>query len=288
MGKATKGSRANSTAPEGESSLSQGMRESNLIPLVEAEIIPRLMMAHRAERARSEEGTTHYTLQPDEVVQFVEAILHKPPPEASEQIERLRAHGLALESVYLYLLAPAARYLGELWEADLCNFSQVTLGLWRIQQIMYELSPAFLARSNAAKTAGKQHRILLATLPQSQHTFGVSMLSEFFRREGWTVLAIPSPLNDEVAQSLANSWFDVFALSASADREIEGLHDMICRARKHSCNPDLSVIVGGALFLRQPALVKVVGADAMSDDAPGALAMATQLVHRQGAVRFNQ
>ena len=153
---------------------------------------------------------------------------------------------------------------------------------------MYELSPTFLARNNAAKTVSKKHRILLATLPKSQHTFGVSMLSEFFRHEGWTVLAIPSPINDEVAQSLANSWFDVFALSASADRDIEGLHNMIARARKHSCNPDLFVIVGGALFLRQPALVQVVGADAMSDDAPGALAMATQLVHQQSAVKFNQ
>jgi len=89
MGKVTKGDRANSAAPESENALSQGMRESNLIPLVETEIIPRLMLAHRAGRVRSEDdGQAHYTLQPDEVVQFVEAILHKPPPEASAQIER--------------------------------------------------------------------------------------------------------------------------------------------------------------------------------------------------------
>lgn len=286
MEKATK-RRGNAAVPAAAGgSLSEGIRENQLLPLVEAEIIPRLMMAHRG-RQGSDAGLDLHPLPPDEVVVFVEAILRQEPLVAGEQVTRLRANGLALESVYLYLLAPAARYLGELWEADLCSFSQVTLGLWRIQQIMYDLSPAFHASRKLAKADSKQHRILIATLPGSQHTFGLSMLSEFFRGEGWTVLAIPAPDREELLHSLNTSWFDIFALSVSADRDIDALQPIIAEARKLSCNPGLGVMVGGALFMRQPALAETVGADGMSDDAPGALLLAGQLLKRQHAVKFN-
>ena len=285
MDKAPKGRGDASPEASSQGSLSESSSQNRLMPLVEAEIIPRLMMAHRNREA--DQGAEPKMLPADEVVAFAEAILHKESAIASEQITKLRSHGLALESVYLYLLAPAARYLGELWEADLCSFSQVTLGLWRIQQIMYDLSPAFHASRKPGSASVRQRRILISTLPGSQHTFGLSMLSEFFRGEGWSVLAIPSPDKRELMDSLGNNWFDILALSVSVDREIDGVQPIIETARKRSCNPGLSVMVGGALFLREPELAEKLGADGMSEDAPGALALAAQLLKRQQEVRFN-
>ena len=50
MEKATK-RRGNAAAPAAAGgSLSEGIRENQLLPLVEAEIIPRLMMAHRGRQ----------------------------------------------------------------------------------------------------------------------------------------------------------------------------------------------------------------------------------------------
>ena len=80
---------------------------------------------------------------PDEVSAFAAIALNSDAVVATAHVETLRAKGLGLECIYLELLAPAARHLGELWEADLCDFTQVTLGLWRLQQVMYDLSPAF-------------------------------------------------------------------------------------------------------------------------------------------------
>jgi methanogenic corrinoid protein MtbC1 len=226
-------------------------------------------------------------LPADEVVAFTKAILLQDSTVANEQIAKLRSHGLTLDAVYLYLLTPAARYLGELWESDACSFTEVTLGMWRIQQLMYDLSPVFHANRKPLVTPGKQRRILIATLPGSQHSFGLSMLSEFFRSEGWTVLAIPAPDQRELLEALVNNWLDVFALSISLDSELDNAKNIIEFARKRSCNPEISVIVGGPLFINNPELAELVGADGTSLDAPGALNLATQLLKEQHQVSFN-
>jgi len=279
MVKAPKGRASQQTEVSKESSLPEGT--VSLLPLVEKEIIPRLMKAHRDRSADM------HIPPATEVEEFAEAILSKEPSFASQQIERLCANGLSIESVFLYLLTPAARLIGVLWENDLCSFSQVTLALWRIQQIMYDLSPAFHASRNPGHATARQRRILISTIPGSQHTFGLSMLSEFFRGDGWTVLAIPSPDKNELMNSVASNWFDIFALSASTDREIDAAQRIISEARHCSCNPSLSIIVGGTLFLRRPELAQSMGADGMSEDAQGALALAAQLLKQQQVVRFN-
>ena len=141
--------------------------------------------------------------------------------------------------------------------------------------------------ASARASAQTERRILIANLPGYQHTLGVSVLSEFFRRDGWVTLTIPSPQPREIHDSLALDWFDVLALSASTDREIEDLAKIIKAARKTSRNPRLAIMVGGALFLRHPELVRVVGADGSAEDATSALALAANLVQHQKEVRLN-
>jgi methanogenic corrinoid protein MtbC1 len=46
-------------------------------------------------------------------------------------------------------------------------------------------------------------------------------------------------------------------------------------------------MVGGALFLRHPELVRIVGADGTAEDANSALALAANLVQHQKEVRLN-
>jgi methanogenic corrinoid protein MtbC1 len=132
-----------------------------------------------------------------------------------------------------------------------------------------------------------ERRILMATMPGQQHTFGLSMLSEFFRREGWTVLSIPSPKASEVQDALSAYWFDVLALSVSSDDELPALTKAIRIARKTSSNPRLSVMVGGPAFLNHPDLTSTVGADGYSADAEAALHLAVQLMQQQQDVRIN-
>ena len=88
-------------------------------------------------------------------------------------------------------------------------------------------------------------------------------------------------------EALVNNWLDVFALSVSLDRQLDNAKNIIEFARKRSCNPEISVIVGGPLFINNPELAELVGADGTSLDAPGALNLATQLLKEQHQVSFN-
>jgi MerR family transcriptional regulator, light-induced transcriptional regulator len=193
-----------------------------------------------------------------------------------------------LEAIYLQLFVGAAHLLGEWWESDESNFSQVTLSMTRIHGMLNQLSPSFHAGANNTQLERSgERRILMATMPGQQHTLGLSMLAEFFRRDGWVVLAIPAPEPGLIQASLSTNWFDLLALSASTDAEIDDLGSTILAARKTSRNPRLSVMVGGPLLLRQPHLGKALGADGVSSDAADALVLAQQLLQAQKEVRLN-
>jgi hypothetical protein len=120
----------------------------------------------------------------------------------------------------------------------------------RIHGMLNQLSPSFHAGANSTQLERSgERRILMTTMPGQQHTLGLSMLAEFFRRDGWVVLAIPAPEPGLIQASLSTNWFDLLALSASTDAEIEDLGSTILAARKTSRNPRLSIMVGGPLPL---------------------------------------
>lgn len=197
-------------------------------------------------------------------------------------------HDVPIEQVYLDLFTASARLLGQWWESDHCNFSQVTLCLSRMQSMLHELSPAFHAGAGGARLERSgERRILMTTLPGQQHTMGLSILSEFFRREGWVVLSIPAPEPGLTQATLSTHWFDVLALSASLDAEIDDLAKTIQAARKTSQNPRMAIMVGGPLFMRRPELSLLLGADGVSIDAREALSLAQRLLQTQREIRLN-
>jgi methanogenic corrinoid protein MtbC1 len=285
MDQASDGRGSKNAPAHSAGALKEAASEDRLLPLVEAEIIPRLIMAHQDQRLQAPNAPE---ILARDVMAFSRALMENRMTDATDIVADLCSQGISMDRVYLNLFTPSARYLGELWEADLCTFSEVTLCLWRLQTLLYELSPAFHANAKAIRPGpDSERRILMATMPGQQHTFGLSMLSEFFRREGWVVLSIPSPKPGELQDSLSGNWFDVLALSVSTDNELPELGKSIRSARKTSRNPRLSVMVGGPLFIREPSLAATVGADGCSSDADAALALAIQLIQQQQDVRMN-
>lgn len=283
MDKASKG-RAKAPA-HSAGALPEASGDTRLLDVVEAEIIPRLMHAHPTQR-RDAPGTT--TIRPAQVEVFARALLDRSPEPARALLASHLEHGAPLETIYLDLFTAAAQLLGQWWESDHCSFSQVTLCLSRMQAMLHELSPSFQTGAGTARLdRSGERRILMTTLPGQQHTMGLSILSEFFRREGWVVLSIPAPEPGLTQATLSMHWFDVLALSASLDAEIEDLANTIKAARKTSQNPRMAILVGGPLFLRRPELATLLGADGVSGDAREALALAQRMLQMQREIRLN-
>jgi methanogenic corrinoid protein MtbC1 len=180
-----------------------------------------------------------------------------------------------MEALYLELLAPAARHLGELWTADLCGFAEVTVGLCRLHQVLRELSPAF---QNEGGRRAHGRRALLVPVPGDQHTFGLVMVAEFFRRAGWDVWSGPPASRGELVGIVRREWFAVVGFSASCDTRLEALASGIHAVRRASRNPAVGVLVGGPVFVEHPELATLIGADATAVDGRQATLQAESLL----------
>ncbi len=146
----------------------------------------------------------------------------------------MRLKGIAVETIYLELLAPVARHLGSLWEQDLCDFTEVTIGLGRLHQVLRELSPGF---SQSVGHAGNGRRILLLPSPGEQHTFGLVMVSEFFRHAGWDVAGGPWEAGADPVTMVKREWFDVVGFSLGfriASGRFVSLHPGRAKSRRQS------------------------------------------------------
>ncbi len=249
-------------------------RRLSLAQTIEAEIIPRLMLLH-LDVAPVEPVVAPGVDGPAEVLKFCALVMQRPLSEALERIVQMQAAGVSLETIYLDLFAPVARHLGEMWEADTCSFADVTIGLSRLQQLMQTLSSSFC---DERVTVGRSPRALMLPSPGEQHTLGLYMVSEFFRREGWDVWGNSFPAELDVATLVKAEWFDVVGFSLAGEVKLDALKPCIDALRRASLNPQIKVLLGGPLLLAQPQLVEQVGADAMALDARHAIKVATELV----------
>ena len=258
-------------------------RMSQLARTIELEIIPRLMMAHRT-------GTDTLVgppaagpeIGPEDVRQFAKLVLANDEDISFATIEKLRRRDVSVERIYLDLLAPTARYLGELWNDDLCTFTDVTVGLGRLQRVLRELSPA-LGRSVAHPVQGR--RVLLLPSPGEQHTFGLVMVAEFFRRSGWNVTGGAWAAGADAAALAGAEWFDVVGFSLGAEVHLDRLAAAIQAVRHAACNRSLRILVGGPIFGAHPEFADRVGADGMTIDGREVPSLAESLIAGRSLMR---
>jgi MerR family transcriptional regulator, light-induced transcriptional regulator len=267
----------------GQSRDAAEQRMTQLVKTLESEVIPRLLQAHRVAPGGLLPRVSLCPPPTEQEVQvFVKLVLRSEDIPISQCIADIRRKGMSVEMVYLDLLAPAAKHLGELWLEDLCDFTEVTVGLGRLQHLLQELSPAF---GSEVQFAANARRVLLMPAPGDQHTFGLSMVAEFFSRSGWEVATgdITSPTN---AVDMARlEWLDVMGFSVGSETRLDWLTDCIRRVRQVSRNKNIGIMVGGPVFAEHPEYVELVGADCTAVDGKDAPVKAESLINKRVASR---
>lgn len=272
---------ARTVAPPRLVSVASG-RDHQLSRVVELEIIPRLLMMHGSLPAEVREELPPMLLTQEHVDTLAILSAEGDAWSASTYVQALLDAGATLEQLFLDLLAPSAKLLGVLWESDQYDFSQVTVGLWRLQQILHDKGAHAPVSPRDASTS---YRSLMAAVPGVQHTFGVAMASEFFVRDGWDVRYEPWSSWDEIRGALNQEWFDMFGLSVSTNDGITQAAVAIQDFRQASANPGLYVMVGGPMATVFPDLAVRCGADDMCSDAGAAVAMAKHWLGAQAQAR---
>lgn len=250
-----------------------------LARLIETNIIPRLLGKHDGDGVP---GTSEGQLTESErarcVEEFTETALATNADLSAAYFENLLRLGFPVSSLFTGILVPSARRLGELWDRDLRDFTEVARGMDHIQQIVLAHCSMF---TNELHVASLPRRILLMPLPNEGHRFGLLLIRAQFWRAGWDVSCdIPESI-DDLVRLVKKTPFDVVGISACAVRDVPSIARDISRIRKASRNKDLVVLVGGQAFVRDPNLVAAIGADATAADGRDAVERMNSLLQNR-------
>ena len=189
-----------------------------LASVIEGDVIPRLVRAHRPEdpllgaagvprsvqrddrAARPTPGASRAGRRvrrdamngagpnPDMAADLEDlflCLLRGDPGGALTLVERRRARGESAEALCADLLGPAGHLLETRWAADACGLAELTLGMGHLLEVLRDLDHI---DAQGTGWQGVNRRILLAAAPGERHAFGVSMLAVLFQRAGWDVV----------------------------------------------------------------------------------------------------
>lgn len=244
--------------------------------IIETDIVPRLLMAHSL-RPNPLKPKKPIAIDESAVSRFAELPMGVEAAELMEEVDRFLDSGIEVETVYVELLAPAARALGEKWERDECDFIEVTMGLWRLQEVMREIGARYPSVRQVSGPINKRS-CLFTPMPGDDHSFGALMIDDMFSRAGWKSEAVPQPERRELLDTVSRRTFDLIGLTVSRDCPIGVLRNLIQSIRSVSANQEVVILIGGRLVNDDPSIVAQVGADGTGADAQTALETAERLV----------
>lgn len=251
------------------------LRQSQLAQMVADRVIPQLLRLHDeiVPEAPSVEAVLS-VLAPNrgDIAGLADIVLGDDLKAAVRYVIVLRDRGLSMETLFIELLEPTARHLGEMWDNDACDFIDVTLGVARLQKLL-----AAFNDTHVCDALDMRRTVLMAMTPGDQHFFGVTMVERFLEASGWKVQTETAACAEEIADAARTRWFAVAGLTAGSTQMIDSLSETIALIRKRSQNPHIGIMVGGPLFAEDPSLVAAVGADATAPSAPTAVLVAQKL-----------
>jgi methanogenic corrinoid protein MtbC1 len=250
-------------------------RQANLVQLISAKVIPQLLRLHTdvvPDAPPVDDLIKALAPSNADITSLADIILGSDLEAAVAYVMMLRERGLAMETLFVEVLEPTARMLGEMWDEDKCDFIDVTIGVSRLQKLL-----AIFNNSHTVPALDSRRNVLMAMTPGDQHYFGVTMVERFLLAAGWKVETDLAGTADDIAQIAGGTWFAVAGFTMGSEQMIESLTATIARVRERSLNPSIGIMVGGPQFTANPALALEVGADATAPNAPGAVLVAQKL-----------
>jgi signal transduction histidine kinase len=192
---------------------------------------------------------------------YLDAILRGCRDRAAQVILEALDRGVDLRDVYLEVLRPAQQRLGALWHDGVVDVGTEHLATAVTQWVMSLLYPRLFATRRIGR------RLVGACVAGELHELGVRMLCDFFELEGWDTFYLGANVPaDSVAENVLSRRADALALSATVNRDVEVVRDVIRRVRARPGGNGVCILVGGPA-LASADLCREVGADGFALDA---------------------
>ncbi|MFM9936871.1 MAG: B12-binding domain-containing protein, partial [Novosphingobium sp.] len=189
-------------------------RQARLAQVVAGRIIPQLLRLHSDivfDAPPIEQVVEALAPSSADISSLADIVIGTDLEAAVAYVLVLRDRGLSMETLFLELLEPTARYLGQLWDNDECDFIDVTLGVARLQKLLATFNDCHLLPG-----LDTRRHVLLAMTPGDQHYFGATMVERFLLAAGWNVEAAFDKTAAEIAGVAREHWFAVAGLTVGS------------------------------------------------------------------------
>jgi methanogenic corrinoid protein MtbC1 len=170
----------------------------------------------------------------------------------------LKTHGVSINYIVLDLIPMIARRLGKQWEDDTLSFAEVSIGTNKLERVIHKLDYLFQVTQLEKRS---NRSILISNFPESQHSLGTLILSNYFIHSGWRVYRPENNSLKSISRELESNSHDVIAISISCNEQLEQLPNTISFLRGKSQNPKIIVLIGGPLYNKAPAKFDHIQAD---------------------------
>lgn len=204
---------------------------------------------------------------------YLDALLDWRRDDAIAAVLGAAEAGVDVRDLYLSVLAPAQRRVGELWAQG-----RIAVGVehWCTgvtQLVLARLSPWVFAGERSDRVA------VAACVEGDLHELPVRMVADFLELDGWRTrfLGASTPA-DAVVDVVADAGADLLLVGATLVSQLDGVAVLVERLHADDRTAAVPVLVGGAAFAADPSAVVRVGADAHARTAADVPAAARRLV----------
>ena len=180
------------------------------------------------------------------------------------EVRRSRISLAALADIYI---PEAARRMGISWHEDEMSWTEVSIGVARMQSLLREIGAAWMA-DQAGDTG---HGTVMLIVPdREQHTLGPMVAMGQMRRYGVSVCLRIAPNFTELRSLMAARQFDGILISVATKDKLDSVGATV-KFLKSIMTRDCPIVVGGAVMAKVEDPAACTGADFSSNDIGAAL-----------------
>lgn len=247
-------------------------RSSGLTTSIVSGLMPEIADQWLMDSIERKRATLHEitVLQRHRIEEFVELLFDETTDRCQRMVDTVAAECGDPQTVVERLFEPAARVIGESWCADDCDFFKVTVAMSRMQRLFRRLTADF----PLAVAPDLTRFALLTPAPGEQHTFGLSVVDDAFRRGGWEVDCCGCEEEAEMYRLVSVNNYKVIGVSVSVDRVLAELAPIVQKLRSKSRNRLVVIMAGGSMVMQNPQAAIDAGFDLLAVDAMSAVALA--------------
>lgn len=220
--------------------------------------LARQAIAALAARNRNAEDNTRAV----ELRKFCNALVHSDARRRHFVLASLITRGATVEEIIERYIPDAARALGEGWVDDNLSFADVTIGASRLQELVHQVGADYVSRGDSSPTG---HTILLSVPDFEDHTLGIFLAAERFRRAGFWVHIELNSSAEALAEVVKSHDYAFVGLSSSSEKSFHKIAGYVATL-KNSLGKQVPIVLGGGIADLPPTRHTGILASMISND----------------------